>query len=214
MFLEDYQAILEQGKQRANPASSLNRTSMKEIKPINITPTEFERQVKSWLSKSGKTLKSFSVNHREKLGDRSGDYEIDVMVTLEILDGADIFILVECKRFKNPIKLDVIMLLNRKLQEFGAHKGMVFSTSGFQSGALAFATEHKIATITVQDGKTNYPTRLLGANIAPPPYAKFSKFIGWFTSIKISGGERYSLVDDHRIDPIVAWLEDKEESQQ
>ncbi len=185
---------------------------MKEIKPINITPIEFERQVKSWLSKSGKTLKSFSVNHREKLGGRSEDYELDVRATLEFFNGADIFILVECKRFKNPIKRDVIMLLNQKLQEIGAHKGMVFSTSGFESGALSFATEHKIATITVQDGKTNYHTRSLGASIAPPPWAQISKYIGWFTSMGLSEGERYSLIDDNRIDPIAAWLEDKEEA--
>jgi len=89
---------------------------------------------------------------------------------------------------------------------------MVFSTSGFQSGAIAFATEHKIATITVQEGKTNYHTRSFGQDIAPPPWVHFSKYIGWFTTKASNGGERFSLVDDERVDPIAAWFEDEEEA--
>jgi len=183
---------------------------MKEIKPVNITPVEFEQQVKSWLKKSGRKLKSFYVNHREKLGGRSGDYELDILATIEIFNGADIYILIECNCHSNPIKRDEIMLVNRKLKETGAHKGLVFSTSGFQGGALDYASEHKIATVTVQDGKSNYHTRSEGSNIPSPSRVKTSKFIGWFTSGK-SGSERHSVIDDDRIDPIATWLEDKEE---
>jgi len=122
---------------------------MREIKPINIKPEEFEKQVKSWLERIHNNLRSFTITHREHLKGRNGEYEIDAVARFEISEGAEIVVLVECKRYKNPIKRDVVMLLNQKLQEMGAHKGMVFSTSGFQSGAISFAAEHKIATITV-----------------------------------------------------------------
>lgn len=184
---------------------------MREIKPIDITPEEFELQVKSWLARSRDDLKSFSVNHRLHLKGRSGEYEIDAVARFEIFGGAEIVVLVECKRYRDPIKRDMVMLLNQKLQETGAHKGMIFATSGFQRGALDFATEHGIATVTVQDGKTNYHTRSFGPDVAPPPQVHISKFIGWFTRVELNGAERGSLVDDHSIEPLVAWFEGREE---
>jgi restriction system protein len=198
---------------RITDYASVGNFFVREIKPINITPEEFEQQVKAWLAKSCDDLKSFTITHRENLEGRSGEYEIDAVARFEIFGGAEIVVLVECKRYKNPIKRDVVMLLNQKLQEIGAHKGMVFSTSGFQSGAINFATEHRIATITVQDGKTNYHTKSYGPDVVPPPWVHISKFIGWFTDIGPNGFEHYSLVDDNnRIEPLAAWFEDREEA--
>jgi restriction system protein len=104
------------------------------------------------------------------------------------------------------------MLLNQKLQEIGAHKGMIFSTSGFQSGAIEFATEHGIATITVQDGKTNYHTKSRRKDVVPPPWVHISNFIGWFTEAGLNGSEHYSLIDDKRIEPLAAWFEGRDEA--
>lgn len=194
--------------------ASAGNCFVREIKPIDITPEEFEQQVKSWLDRSRDDLKSFTITHREYLQGRSGEYEIDAVARFEIFGGAEIVVLVECKRYRSPIKRDIVMLLNQKLQEIGAHKGMIFSTSGFQSGAIIFATEHGIATVTVQDGKTNYHTRSHGPgpDVAPPSWVHVSKFIGWFTDIGSNGLEHYSLVDDLRIESLAAWFEDREEA--
>jgi hypothetical protein len=41
------------------------------------------------------------------------------------------------------------MVLEQKLQSTGSQKGMIFSTSPFQSGAIEFATAHGIALVHV-----------------------------------------------------------------
>jgi restriction system protein len=47
---------------------------------------------------------------------------------------------------------------------------MIFSTSGFQKGALEYAAAHGIATITFIDGKSTYETRAMNSQpVEPPP---------------------------------------------
>jgi hypothetical protein len=45
------------------------------------------------------------------------------------------------------------MVLNQKLQSTGSQKGLIFSTSQFQSGAIEFAIAHGIALVHVEWGK-------------------------------------------------------------
>jgi Restriction endonuclease len=61
--------------------------------------------------------------------------------------------LIECKRYSNPIEREIVMILLQKLQSTGSQKGMIFSTSPFQSGAIEFAKIHGIALVYVQWGK-------------------------------------------------------------
>jgi restriction system protein len=82
-----------------------------------------------------------------------------VVVCLKIFGAAELVILVECKHHKNPIKRDVVMVLESKLRDTKAHKGMIFSTCDFQSGALEFARVHGIATVRVTDDGMTYLTR-------------------------------------------------------
>ena len=178
-------------------------------KSVEITPIEFERQVKAWLERAAGNLRNFRSTHRAQVSGDSGEYEIDIEATFETFDGAEIKVLVECKRYKNPIKRDVVMLLNAKLRDTGAHKGIVFSTSDFQSGALQYAKARGIATVTVQDGKTYYHTRAYGNEAEPPPWVKLSKFIGWFATPGPSGYGAYSLIDDDKIELLEAWFQER-----
>ena len=126
-----------------------------------ITPKEFEQQVKTWIEDAGAKIESFNVDHLKPLEGDSGEYEIDVTATFSILDGAEIKVLIECKRYKKNVERDVVMVLESKLRDSSAHKGMIFTTSGFQSGALTYANKRGIATISVEDGHTNYHTKSL-----------------------------------------------------
>lgn len=185
---------------------------MKEAYPVDISPEEFERQVESWLKRVNDGMQSFRVTHREILDGRTGEYEIDAIARFEIFGGAKILTLIECKRHKNPIKRDVVMLLKQKMQETGAHKGMVFSTSEFQSGAIEFGTAHGIALVTVQDGKTNYHTRAEGlGKVDPPPWVHVSDYIGWVTRLNEEENESYSVVNDSRIEPLENWFSQQKE---
>jgi len=182
------------------------------IQPVEISPIEFERQVKSWLDRTPYLLKDFSSTHHERVRGDSGEYEIDIVARFEVLGGANIVVLVECKHWNSPVKRDNVMLLDAKLRDTGAHKGIIFSTAGFQSGAIQYASARGIATVTVQDGKTTYVTRAYGQNFEPPPWVKLSKYVGWFTTIVKSGNVAYSLIDDEEIDPLVEWLQQEKKA--
>lgn len=151
---------------------------MRHNNPLEISPLEFEQQVADWLSRQGK-IKNFRATRSDNISGKSGEYNIDILVSFEIFGGAEIKILAECKRHKDPIKRDFIMILEAKLRDIGAHKGILFSTAGFQKGALEFAKAHGIACISVRDGKSNYHTRAYGQTVEPPFWVKYPKFIGW-----------------------------------
>ena len=55
--------------------------------------------------------------------------------------------LVECKHLSRPVGRDVVHLLHAKVAELAAHKGVVFSTSGFQRGAPLLAKKHGVALV-------------------------------------------------------------------
>ena len=177
------------------------------FQPVDITPEEFERQVRNWLEASADGPIRFTIVRSSMLEGDSGEYEIDILAEFEIFDGALIKVLVECKRYKNPVKRDAIMILESKIRDSATHKGMVFSTSGFQKGALTYANKRGIATITVQHGHTNYFTRTAGGRPAtPPPWVKLSEYIGWLITLTKNGDESHSLIDDDRNDPLHEWF--------
>lgn len=127
--------------------------------PIDVTPKEYEKQVVSWLTATDGLLADFSVQHLKKISGSSGEYVIDAVARFEIFDGAIITVLIECKRLKRPVERDVVMTLKSKMQESGSHKGIIFSTSGFQRGAIDYAAKHGVALITFNDGRHAYFTR-------------------------------------------------------
>ena len=144
----------------------------------NISPTEFELLVKEYIEGAGKELKDFKATHNVYLIKSDGEYQIDVYAEFEVL-GASFKVLIECKRHKSEIKREVVQLLYDKLRATGSQKGMVFSTSGFQSGAFKFAEEHGIALIRVIEGRYTYATKSGGEQTYdPPPWADIPKYVG------------------------------------
>jgi len=115
--------------------------------PVSITPLEFELQVRDWLARGAYGFESFIVTHQETVSGQGGDYAIDVLVRLTLFSGASIAVLAECKHQRRPVERDVVLVLESKLRDLGAHKGMVFSTSGFQKGAIKLAAARGIATM-------------------------------------------------------------------
>jgi restriction system protein len=97
------------------------------------------------------------------------------------------------------------MLLHSKLQEVGAHKGMIFSTSGFQSGAIEFAQAHGIATLLVADEMTKYLTK---ATVPLPRPPKPQGYVGWFLTPG-EEGLRQELVDCGFLEPLRTWLAER-----
>ncbi len=104
-------------------------------------------------------------------------------------------------RFPEPL-----LSTHSKLQDTGVHKAMIFSTSGFQSGAIEYASKHGIATIVFVDGKVTYKT----LSSEPPTErswpADLPKYCG--IVLRIHGGNpRASVIDRKRLDPLSDWLQ-------
>lgn len=146
-----------------------------------ISPIEFEKLIHDYLSNLGKNLSSFKAKHNLKIKKSDGNYQIDVYAEFEAFGGI-IKVLIECKKYKNSVKRETVQLLFDKLRATGTQKGMIFSTSGFQSGAIKFAEEHGIALIKVFDGKLNYLTKGKSSEpIAIPDWVDLPKYHGEFT---------------------------------
>lgn len=79
--------------------------------PTELTPEQFEREVQKQITEMGVGLSEFEVRRLEKISAADGVYEIDVTARFDAL-GANFLVLIECKHHKNPIKRDVVQVLN------------------------------------------------------------------------------------------------------
>lgn len=173
---------------------------------VLVTPEDYEKQVVSWLRETGHKLDRFRVTHLQEMEGSSGAYEFDAVAEFTVFEGARLVVLVECKRQRRAVERHEVLALEAKLRDVGAHKAMLFSTAGFQKGALEYATERRIATITFIDGASTYETRACDSRPAePPPWVHHPRFAGWFITGK-AGKVSSSLVREDRLEPITTWL--------
>ncbi len=185
---------------KRNPKSPWNPSSS-----LDITSEEYEKQVVEWLKASSGKLKEFTVNHLQRVEGSGGEYEFDAFAKFRILNGADIQVLVECKRHKKPVERKDMLISWAKLQDVKAHKAMIFSTSGFQSGAIRYADTYNIATITFTEGSFTYNTRAFGNDKAPPPWANVPKYVGLMVSMNDQSISS-TVIESGRLDKLSEWL--------
>lgn len=172
----------------------------------DITPTEFEQLVKGYLEKIGTNLIDLKVSHNVNLESYDGSYQIDVYAEFEAFN-TTIKVLIECKKHKNLIKREVVQLLYDKLRATGCHKGIIFSTCGFQSGAYKFAELHGIALITVLGQELTYITKSNTNAQITEGYRQFfnlSKYVGQY----IRGASIYFLQDGY-VEALEEFITDK-----
>jgi restriction system protein len=116
----------------------------------NISPTEFEvlcaETMKAYAKIEG--LKEFSILHNQKITAHDGTYQIDNLAAFTALS-VRFKVLIECKYYNRKIERDEVMLLQSKIDSSDAQKGIIMSTSSFQSGAVLYAKEHGIALLQV-----------------------------------------------------------------
>ena len=120
----------------------------------DMTATEFETICLSILSRYAEEeeLKDFIIVHDKVIKTSDGSYQIDVYAEFTAF-GSKIKVLCECKKYKRKVDREKVAVLHRKLESIGAHKGILISVNGFQSGAIAYAKAHGIALITM-DGSS------------------------------------------------------------
>lgn len=125
-----------------------------------MSSAEFEQYAIAALQAQfhNKEIDNYSFTHNVQKNAHDGCYQIDGEIKLATM-GIEIVILVECKRYKGPVKREHIQALHDKIRSIGAHKGIFITTSFFQSGALKYAEEHGIALISIIDGELRYHAR-------------------------------------------------------
>ena len=178
--------------------------------PTNISAGAFEELVLEWLRRAAERQEQTITG--EHLGVAYGDggqYRFDVLVTFSALGGASFVVLVECKHQGRPVEREDVMVLESKLRDVNAQKGILFSTSGFQSGAIEFAAAKHIATVTVVQGDWLYETRAAGEKpTKPPPWVHFDSHAG-IRMTKTGTGLAFHTIELARVDAIVEWLSEK-----
>jgi restriction system protein len=155
--------------------------------PPKLTPTEFEMHVRAMLDAMGHEVLDYRSEHQELILGVDGEYEIDVSVRFSAFN-MDFLMLVECKHYKSAIKRETLQILHDRMRSIGAQKGALFTTSGFQSGALEYAKKHGIATVKVVDGKSTYMTKSFGHAPIKLPVG-IGPIAGWLVN-----GNNFSLV--------------------
>lgn len=128
--------------------------------PVELTPSEFEVFVVDMFRALGPDVANLDIQLHEQITAADGTYDFDATVRFEQA-GLHFLVLVEAKRHVNPIKRDIVMLINGKMQSVGAQKGVVVSTAPFQAGALTYARKHGIALVHVSSAGPTYVVRQL-----------------------------------------------------
>lgn len=118
----------------------------------SISPTEYEKYCTEILKNYAdqEQLKDFSIEHDVRIPSDDGTYQLDIYATFTAL-GVKFQVIAECKRYTNPVPREKVVILADKVKSLGAQKGILISTSGFQSGAFEYAQKHGIALIQILD---------------------------------------------------------------
>ena len=68
----------------------------------------------------------------------------DVSFLTKVL-GSKVLVIVECKKYNHKVSVDDVEEFHSKLDDIGAHKGIMATTTGFQNGAVKTARGRGIA---------------------------------------------------------------------
>lgn len=129
----------------------------------SISSTEFEEYCLKILNgyAEEEKLNNFTITHNVKIPVFDGTYQIDIYAEFTAMS-VTFKVLCECKQYSKPVGRDKVAELHSKLESIGAHKGILLSTSGFQSGAVEFAKAHGIALIQVYDSSCEHLSHSAG----------------------------------------------------
>ncbi len=177
--------------------------------PTIVTPENYEKQVVDWLRASGQELEKFIVTHRKNINGPGGNYQFDAVAEFTGLCGAQFTILVECKRHSRPVEREAINTLYAKMREVEANKAMVFSASGFQSGAIKYATSKNIALVNFVEGSFLYQTRSVNSSgtSTPPSWANLPAYAGILMKFTNEGGISCTTIGMEKSDILDTWIQ-------
>lgn len=122
------------------------------IERFELSPEEFELEVKKQFDRMSKGLKNYKSDHRQIVPGMDGEYEIDIVASFEQL-GLNFKVLIECKHYKRRVEREDFLVLQEKMTSLGAQKSVLVTSFGFQSGALEYAKKHGIGAIVLRNAQ-------------------------------------------------------------
>lgn len=123
-------------------------------------------------------LVGVTVHHRKVYIGRVSQRDIVIDVSFNYsIAGSDLLFLVECKCYNHAVPVDDVEEFHSKINDIGAHKGIMVTTVGFQSGAIKTAKGRGIALALLtnehQKGELVYVVNAAGPVKRPPPNEGF-----------------------------------------
>lgn len=136
---------------------------------LEMNPIDFEKYSLQILQNQTKGLDNVKFVHNKVVEAYDGNYQLDGYIEFEVM-GVLYKTIVECKHYKNPISREVVQKVYDNIRAIGAQKGIVVSTSNFQSGAIDYARAHGIALIQMTETEDTFYTRSQHKVIMNHPY--------------------------------------------
>ena len=120
---------------------------------------------------------SVDVRHQHTYVGKVSGRKIKVDVSFEIIlaGGAKILVLVECKHYSHTVEVSDIEEFHSKIDDIGAHKGIMVTTEGYQSGTKAVAKGREIALALLTDDSQPDEINYIDAarkTDDPPPFLR------------------------------------------
>ena len=131
---------------------------------MTTTSDDYEKFIQQVMA----SLVGVTVHHQRVYTGRVSqrDIKIDVSFNYDIA-GADLLFLVECKCYGHSVPVDDVEEFHSKIDDIGAHKGIMITTVGFQEGAIKTARGRGIAlallTTEQQPGELRYVVNSAGS---------------------------------------------------
>ena len=125
---------------------------------LDMSPVDFEKHALIILHQQLQGIENCLFEHNKIIEVGDGNYQIDGYIEFSLM-GVTYKTLVECKHYKGSIEREKVQVLFDKLRACGAQKGILVSSSNFQSGAITYAALHGIALIQLTESGNQYYSR-------------------------------------------------------
>ena len=149
-----------------------------------LSPKDYERLVKTLMTTTFEAIDAQAFHLKKYLGKSGQHYEIDVSFEARI-GVLELLVLVECKRYKRPVTVQEVADFAYRIQDTGAHKGVLVSPHGFQRGALQVAKAEKIALLVVSD-EIEFKPQEIEVILRLTQFMEPRECTAWFSGLRVS----------------------------
>lgn len=112
---------------------------------------EYERLVAATIQDLNLAGAKQVCHQRDFVGKMTGrKIKVDVSFELELHEFT-VLCLVECKWYNHKVDVSEVEEFRSKMEDIGAHKGLMFTTVGFQDGAVKYAKAYGIGLARLSD---------------------------------------------------------------